>query len=52
MNGEPSQKAKKLHRSFTSYDLLLHDLDVSSIYTSASRHVAPPKSAEDAHMTH
>ena len=50
MNGEQSCKAKKFHRAFTNYDLLLHDLDVSSIYTSASRHVAPPKSGEDSHV--
>ena len=27
-------------------------LDVSGIYPSDSRHVAPPKSGEDAHVTH
>ena len=27
-------------------------LDVSSIYTSVSRCVAPPKSGEEAHITH
>ena len=49
---EQSCKAKKFHRALTNYDLLLHALDVSSIYTSVSRHVAPPKSGEDAHITH
>ena len=44
MSGEQSSKAKKFHRAFTDYDLLLHALDVSSIYLSDSRHVAPPKS--------
>ena len=48
---EQSYKDTKFHRAFTNYDLLLHDQDVSNIYTSASRHVAPPKSGEDAHMT-
>ena len=51
MNGEQSCKAKKFCRAFTNYDLLLHALDVSSIYPSDSRHVAPPKSGEDAHIT-
>ena len=35
-----------------NYDLFLCDLDVSGVYTSASRCVDPPKSMEDAHMTH
>ena len=52
MNGEQSHKAKKSRRVFTNYDLLLCALDVSSIYLSDSRHVAPPKSGEDAHVTH
>ena len=38
MNGEQSHKAQKSHRAFTNYDLLL---DVSSIYASVSRCVAP-----------
>ena len=46
VNGEQSHKAKKFCRAFTSYDLLLLALDVSSIYPSDSRHVAPPKSGE------
>ena len=49
---EQSRKAKKFRRAFPNYDLLLHALDVSSIYLSDSRHVAPPKSGEDAHVTH
>ena len=52
MNGEPSHKPKKFHRAFTNYDLLLHALDASSISLSDSRRVAPPKSGEDAHVTH
>ena len=52
MNGEQSCKAKKFHRAFTNYDLLLCALDASSIYLHDSRHVAPPKSEEDAHVTH
>ena len=48
---EQSRKAKKFRRAFTNYDLLLHDLDVSSIYPSDSRHVAPCKSGVDAHIT-
>ena len=32
MNGEQSRKAKKFHRAFTHYDLLLCALDASSIY--------------------
>ena len=52
MNGEQSCKAKKFRRAFTNYDLLLHALDVSSIYPSDSRCVDPPKSGEDAHVTH
>ena len=51
VNGEQSRKAKILHRAFTSYDLLLHALDASSIYLRAFRRVAPPKSGEDAHVT-
>ena len=51
MNGEQSHKAKKFCRAFTNYVLLLCALDVSSIYPSDSRHVAPPKSGEDAHIT-
>ena len=52
MNGEQSHKVKKFRKAFTSYDLLLHALDVSRIYLSDSRCVAPPKSGEDAHVTH
>ena len=51
VNGEQFRKAKKFHRAFTNYDLLPRALDVSSIYPSDSRHVAPPKSGEDAHVT-
>ena len=51
VNGEQSRKAKKFHRAFPSYDLLLRALDPSSIYLRALRHVAPPKSREDAHVT-
>ena len=51
MNGEQSRKAKKFHRAYTSYDLLLHALDASSVYLRDSRRVAPPKSGEDAHVT-
>ena len=52
VNGEQSCKVKKFHRAFTNYSLLLHDPDVSSIYASDSRCVAPPKSGKDTHMTH
>ena len=41
----------KFCRAFTNYHLPLHALDVSSIYPSVSRCVAPPKSGEDAHVT-
>ena len=51
VNGEQSCNAKKFCRAFTSYDLLLRALEVSSIYPSDSRRVAPPKSGEDAHVT-
>ena len=51
MNGEQSRKAKIFHRAFTNYDLLLCALDASSIYLRDFRHVAPPKSGEDAHVT-
>ena len=51
VNGEQSRKAKKFHRAFTSYDLLLRALDASSIYLRDFRRVAPPKSGEDAHVT-
>ena len=51
MNGEQSHKAKKFHRAFTNYDLLLHALDDSSIYLCDLTRVAPPKSGEDAHIT-
>ena len=50
-NGKQSHKPKKFCRTFTNYNLLLCALDVSSIYLSDSRHVAPPKSGEDAHVT-
>ena len=52
VNGEESRKSKEFRRAFTSYNLLLRALDVSSIYPSDSRHVGPPKSGEDAHITH
>ena len=51
MNWMQSCKDKKTHRAFTSYDLLLHALNVSCIYMGVSRCVAPPKSGEDAHVT-
>ena len=51
MNGEQSRKAKQFHKAFTSYDLLLRALDASSIYLHDFRHVAPPKSGDDAHVT-
>ena len=51
MNGEQSRKAKKFHRAFSNYDLLLHAQDASSIYLCDFRHVAPPKSGKDAHVT-
>ena len=50
MESNPA-KAKKFHRAFPNYDLHLHALDASSIYLRDSRHVAPPKSGEDAHVT-
>ena len=52
VNGEQSRKAKKFHRAFTNYDLYLRALDASSIYLHDFRRVAPPKSGEDAHVTH
>ena len=52
VNGEQSRKAKKFHRAFPNYDLLLHALDASSIYLCDFRRAAPPKSGEDAHVTH
>ena len=52
VNGEQSRRAKKFHRAFTNYDLLLRALDTSSIYLHDFRRVAPPKSGEDAHVTH
>ena len=51
VNGEQSCKATKFCRVFTSYNLLLHALDVSSIYPSDSRCVTPPKYGEDTHIT-
>ena len=51
VNGEQSCKAKKFRRAFTNYDLLLCALDVSCIYLSVSRHVAPSESGEDVHVT-
>ena len=50
VNGEQSHTAKKFHRAFTNYDLLLRAQDASSIYLRDFRHVAPPKSGEDAHI--
>ena len=52
VNGEQSRKSKNFHRAFTNYDLPLRALDASSIYLRDLRHVAPPKSGEDAHVTH
>ena len=52
VNGEQSNKSKTFRRAFTNYDLLLRALDASSIYLRDSRHVAPPKSGEDARITH
>ena len=52
VNGEQSHKAKKFHRAFTNYELFLHALDASSIYLCDFRCVDPPKSGEDAHVTH
>ena len=52
VNGEQSHKAKKFPRAYTNYDLLLRALDASSIYLRDLRRVAPPKSGEDAHVTH
>ena len=51
VNAEQSRKAKKFHRAFTNYNLLLCALDASSIYLRDLRCVAPPKSGEDAHVT-
>ena len=51
VNGEQSRKAKKFHRAFTNYNLLLRALDASSIHLCDLRHVAPSKSGEDAHVT-
>ena len=51
VNGEQSRKAKKFHRAFTNYDLLLRALDASSIYLCDLQCIAPPKSGEDAHVT-
>ena len=44
-------QGQEIHMVFANRDLLLHDLDVFSIYSSASRCVAPSTSGEDAHMT-
>ena len=52
LNGEQLCKIKIFHRAFCNYNLLLSDLAIASISTSASRHVSPPKSGEDAHGTH
>ena len=51
VTGEQSRKAKKFHRAFPSYDLLLRAIDASSIYLHDFQCVAPPKSGEDAHVT-
>ena len=51
MNGEQSRKAKKFHRAFTNYKILLRALNASSNYLRDFRHAAPPKSGEDAHVT-
>ena len=52
VNGEKTRKSKTFNCVFTNYDLLLRALDASSIYLRDSRCVAPPKSVEDAHVTH
>ena len=52
VNGEQSRRAKQFHRAFTNYELFLCALDASSIYLRDFRHVALPKSGEDAHVTH
>ena len=52
VNGDQSRKSKIFHRAFTNYDILLRVLDASSIYLRDFRRVAPPKSGEDAHVTH
>ena len=52
VNGEHSRKAKKVHRAFTNYNLLLCALYAPSICLCDLRHVAPPKAGEDAHVTH
>ena len=44
MNGEQLHKAKKFHRAFINYGLLLRALDASSIFLCDLRCVAPPKS--------
>ena len=49
---EQSRKVKKFHRAFTNSDLLLSVLHASSIYLRDSRCLPPPKSGEDAHITH
>ena len=51
VNGQQSHKAKNFHRAFNNYVLFLCALNVPSIYTSVSRHVAPHKSEDDAHVT-
>ena len=48
---EQSRKVKEFRGNFTNCNLLLRALYVSSIYLSDSRHVAPPKSGEEAHVT-
>ena len=52
VNGEQSRKARKFHRAFANYDLLLRAVDYSSIYLRDLRCVAPPTSGENAHITH
>ena len=51
VNGEQSCNSKQIHRAFTNYDLHLRALDASSISLRDLRHIAPPKSGEDAHVT-
>ena len=51
VNGEQFCQAKKFHRAFTNYDILLCALDASNIYLHDSKRVAPPKPGEDAHVT-
>ena len=51
VNWEQSCKTKRFCRVSTNYNLLLHALDVSSIYPSDSRCVPSPKPGEDPNIT-